>query len=450
MAYSEVVKNFNRIREDMREFYVYGFKSREEYTKKSGRSYDDERRRLESWLGDYMQFRQTPEKKTVFLSIDSRLTKHNPLYQAWKAKSFTDGDITLHFLLMDLLSEPDSSMTLTEITEGVDEMLSDYEEPRTFDESTIRKKLKEYEKEGIIRTEKKGRTVYYRRSPMSESEGRDVLNFFSETAPCGVIGSFLLDKNIGKTCDQEFDNFAFKHHYITSTLDSEILCSLFQAMGEKRRVVIGQSNRKSEKVRKAEVLPLQIMISVQNGRQHLMAYLPGRDRILALRLDHILSVEPGEVDPEFDTKMADFRSMQSHLWGVSADGTTGERMEHVDFTVRYGKFEEYIHGRLLREKRCGTVEKLDEFHSRFSADVFDVREMFPWIRSFLCRITEINFSDERLKKQFMKDLSEMYRMYGIENEVNAPEAGEQDKKKTESVTADEFGVADGGKDNALQ
>ena len=31
MAYSELVKNFNKIRDYMREFYVYGFKSRGEY-----------------------------------------------------------------------------------------------------------------------------------------------------------------------------------------------------------------------------------------------------------------------------------------------------------------------------------------------------------------------------------------------------------------------------------
>lgn len=42
MAYNELVKNFNRIRDYMREFYVYGFKSREKYTRKSARSYDDE------------------------------------------------------------------------------------------------------------------------------------------------------------------------------------------------------------------------------------------------------------------------------------------------------------------------------------------------------------------------------------------------------------------------
>ena len=52
MAYSELVKSFERIRNYMREFYVYGFKSRDEYGMKSARSYDNERRRIESWLGD--------------------------------------------------------------------------------------------------------------------------------------------------------------------------------------------------------------------------------------------------------------------------------------------------------------------------------------------------------------------------------------------------------------
>ena len=35
MAYSELVKNFDRIRDYMRQFYVYGFKSRTEYDKKA-------------------------------------------------------------------------------------------------------------------------------------------------------------------------------------------------------------------------------------------------------------------------------------------------------------------------------------------------------------------------------------------------------------------------------
>lgn len=124
MAYSELIKNFNRIRDYMREFYVYGFKNRDEYTQKSARSYDDERRRLESWLGDYMQFRQTPKGKNVFISVDSRMCSHNPLYNGWKAKSFTDGDITLHFIIFDILCDSEVSMTLGEIMERIDGYLS--------------------------------------------------------------------------------------------------------------------------------------------------------------------------------------------------------------------------------------------------------------------------------------------------------------------------------------
>ena len=60
-AYNELIKNFERIRSYMRDFYVYGFKSRDGYQSKSARSYDDERRRMESWLGDHMSFVRTPE-----------------------------------------------------------------------------------------------------------------------------------------------------------------------------------------------------------------------------------------------------------------------------------------------------------------------------------------------------------------------------------------------------
>lgn len=50
----------------MRQFYVYGFRSRSEYDRKSARSYDNERRRVESWLGNFMRFRRTAEGRQVW------------------------------------------------------------------------------------------------------------------------------------------------------------------------------------------------------------------------------------------------------------------------------------------------------------------------------------------------------------------------------------------------
>lgn len=69
MAYNELIKNFNKVRDYMRDFYIYGFKSREAYTRKSTRSYDDEKRRIESWLGEYMKFRQDADGKKVFCQL---------------------------------------------------------------------------------------------------------------------------------------------------------------------------------------------------------------------------------------------------------------------------------------------------------------------------------------------------------------------------------------------
>lgn len=408
MAYSELIKNFQRVRDYMREFYIYGFKSRDEFNKKSARSYDDERRRLESWLGEYMGFRQTSEGKNIFISIDSRLSNHNPLYKGWKTKSFTDGDITLHFILFDILSSPEILMSLGEITAEVDRILSVFAEPRCFDESTVRKKLKEYVSEGLITTEKKGKLLYYRRAADSKQYGTDCLDFFSEIAPCGVVGYYLLDK-----VDEHDKHFAFKHHYITSAIDSEIVFLLFQAMREKRNIIIETVNRHKPQTAENFVVLLRIFISVQSGRQYLLAYVPRYKRLTSYRIDHILAVKMMDECQAFDFWREKLKKAQSHMWGVSTQSTSGARMEYVEFTVTYRDDEKHIHRRLEREKRCGTVERVDANTSRFSAEVFDASELVPWIRSFICRIVDIQFSNKELERQFKDDLEQMYLMYDL-------------------------------------
>lgn len=409
MAYSEMIKNFNRTRDDMREFYVYGFKNREEFHRKSARSYDDERRRMESWLGEYMQFRRNPDGKNVFLSIDSRVSHHNPLYTAWKAKSFTDGDITLHFILFDILYSPAVMLPLNDIMERMDAYLQGFRELKVFDASTVRKKLNEYIAEGIIVAEKRGKTMYYHRAEAKGPCNTDILDFFSEVSPCGVIGSYLLDREAAHN-----EQFAFKHHYITGAMDSEIVCALLTALRERRLVVLEVLNRRKERRSENHVVPLKLMVSVQSGRQYLMAFVPRYKRITSFRTDNIVSVRCGDVCERFDSLREKLDRMLPHIWGVSTQSASGDRMEHVEFTVRYGAGEGHIHRRLEREKRCGTVEKLDVSTSRFSADVFDASELVPWIRTFLCRITDIHFSNKALEAQFRSDLQAMYALYGLE------------------------------------
>ena len=414
-SYNELIKNFERVRSYMREFYVYGFKSRADYDKKSARSYDDEKRRMESILGDYMSFVRTPEGKNVFLSVDSRTSVHNPFYKALKAKSFTDGDITLHFIIFDILHNAEVEHTLAEIMEIIDEKyLSCFEAPMMFDESTVRKKLKEYCSEGLIIISKQGKKVTYRRSAdVDKIDIKDALDYFSEIAPCGVVGSFLLDKD-----EKSDSSFAFKHHYITSAMDSDVLACLFDAMRQKRAITVNNLNRRHDEPRLAEIVPLRVFISVQNGRQYLLAYqIPFRS-ITSYRLDYLSNVKIGEICENFDELRARLDDMQTKMWGVNTrqNAYKQEHLEHVEFTITVADNEEYIVRRLYREKRIGNVEKIDDHTYKFSAEIYDTTELIPWIRTFICRITQMNFSNRTAENRFKGDLKRMYEIYGIGKE----------------------------------
>ena len=81
------------------------------------------------------------------------------------------------------------------------------------------------------------------------------------------------------------------------------------------------------------------------------------------------------------------------MWGVNCKDNE-DNLEHVEFTVRAESGEEYIFRRLQREKRIGVVEQIDNTHWKFSADVYDTTELIPWIRTFICRITQLDFSNK--------------------------------------------------------
>lgn len=408
MAYTELIKNFERVREYMRDFYVYGFKGRGDFDKKSNRSYDNERRRIESYLLDYISSRQTTAGKNVFLSFDSRNLESNPLYKAFKSNSFTDGDITLHFIIFDILWMPDIALSIPEITSRIDEYLSHFESPLIFDESTVRKKLKEYIDLGLIETEKQGKQLLYKRTEsFNISSWNNAIAFFSEIGLDGVIGSYLLDKVPDKN-----HLFSFKHHYITHVMDSEILCRLLEAIADRKIVTIQTYIHNTQSKKSWDVVPLKIYLSVQSGRQYIMSYNIRQHKITSTRIDYITNVDSGDTAQSFDKLQSRLAEMQIHMWGVSCN-KSHNNLEHVEFTVNIQDDEQYIFTRLQREKRCGTVERIDKNTIKFSADVFDSWELVPWIRTFICRITEMNFSNRTVENQFKKDIESMYSMYEI-------------------------------------
>ena len=412
-SFSELIKSFDKTRDYMRDFFIYGCKVRQDFGRKSARTYDDEKRRVESWLGDCLRYGTTERGRQVSISVDSGHVAENPLYRAYASRSFTDNDIRLHFLLLDLLAEGEALgvRTLTE------RLAADY--GAVFDEQTVRGKLREYTAEGILIKEKQGRSDVFRltkHTPQGLCAAfaglSDALAFFSECGEFSVIGHTLL-----RAAGLRNDSFLMKHNYIVHTLEDEVLLQLVQAIAEQHSVLVEGFEVQDEAL--CTGVPLQIYTSAQTGRRWLILYLPKLRRFRSYRLDFIRRVKDMGACPDYAHYAEMLRRNKNKCFGVSFGSRREEGSRRIRMVIQADPLREpWIPERLEREKRCGTVTRLDETHYSFTAELFDPGEIMAWLKTYIGRITSFE-SSQTEERRFFSDIARMHRMY---NERGAQDA----------------------------
>lgn len=400
--FSELIKNFNKIRDFMRDFYIYGFKSRDDFSIKSRRTYDNEKRRCESYLGDNFKWTYTSGNKVSFISADCQKIPTNPLFSAWKSKSFTDNDIMLHFYILDAVSQSDKSAE--ELTKEISNKSG-----KIFDLQTVRGKCNEYAELGFLSKEKKGKAFSYSLSKdiiKIDDELLDAIKFF-QSGFLGVIGNYILDNT-----DTNNDLFMFKHHYMAHTLEDGILFDILTAIREHKKIEIILIGTKSGKTIKKHIVPAKILCSFWSGRRYLCAYLPNAKKFSTYRLDAIKSVSTLETDNSYNEIQNSLSRNIHKVWGVSFDGETrnetGFSMTlHID-----EKHEQYIINRINKEGRGGILERIGNNTFAFSKDIFDANEAMPWIKTFIGRIISFKATDT-LEKKLDADIRRMAEMYNV-------------------------------------
>lgn len=452
--FHELIKKFSKCRDYVRDFFVYGFKSRDDFNYKSSRTYDDERRRIESWLQEYVCQDYQETSKNISLQMDSNLLDTNPLYRVWKTKSFTDADIVLHFYLLDLL-QTGEWLSVNELT---DQILDKYE--ADMDPQMVRRKCKEYEKEGLLLSRKQGKTVLYHSGKtlnnlldsipdMEQDSCRshllDAISFFQFSAPFGMIGSTLAD-------EQFLENriFRIKHSFLVHTLEDEILLVLTEAMKDPAavRMTTVSAQGKSEQIQYG--LPLRIFVSTRTGRRYLCFYQwkrrSAKGQFHSIRLDQIKTAEfcskQNTPDPiytfleqessRYEEILENLNRNQHLVWGISFQGnyrqaSSRSRRQTIHLTLHINEeYEQHILHRLEREGKDGTITRLAQNTYLYERTVFDAQEMVPWLRTFICRIIELSVTeantdettspvaDRQFANRFNRDLQKMYQIYDIE------------------------------------
>lgn len=404
--FQELIKSFAKSREYVRDFFVYGFKTREDFSDKSGRTYDNEKRRIESWLSEYIHSEYTKNGKNVSITLDSNLLLTNPLYRVWKSKSFTDNDIMLHFFLLDIMQD-EEPRTIDELT---NEIFMNYDV--LFEPQLVRKKVKEYEEEGLFWCEKAGKQYRYvcANNPSYEIPQElpallDAVRFYHLAAPVGILGSTILDNQ--KTSN---DAFTIKHGFFGHTLEDEMLLLLLTAMREKRAVSFTNRSSKSKQTQQKTGIPMKIFVSTRTGRRYLCIYNANNRRFENLRLDSIKEVTLLDVVPTYEEHQADFHRNLPKVFGVSFGN------DHVSDTIKFTlyineKTEQFIINRLEREGKNGIITHVGPNTYTYEKEVFDGNEMMPWIKTFTGRITSFESNNDFLTKKFYSDMRQMSAMY---------------------------------------
>ncbi|MCL2254224.1 MAG: WYL domain-containing protein [Lachnospiraceae bacterium] len=400
--FSELIKKFDKIRTYMRDFYVYGFKSRADFTKKSARTYDNEKRRCESYLGEYMKWDYSGGNKSSFISVDCAKIPLNPLYAAWKSKSFTSNDIILHFYILDTLYK--AAVTVNELTDAICA-----KSEITFDVQTVRNKLNEYVKSGMLVQKKQGKAFVYDIAPQNIPISPmllDAIKLFQGAAPFGEIGSYLLDNE-----NQANDLFAFKHYYIAHTLDSGVLYDLLSAMRQGRAVIIENQSERSGNIVNIYALPLKIFVSAATGRRYVCVYSFKRRRFTTFRLDYLRNVTP---EKEIDNAEELKEKLNHHLskvWSVSFGNSHGLEVICMKLHIDERR-EQYIIDRIKREGQGGELNKLTDNTFLYTKESFFSSDMTPWIKTFIGRIIGLEGTNQETIRRFYSDLERMAEMYG--------------------------------------
>jgi len=297
--------------------------------------------------------------------------------------------------------------------------------------------------------------------------------FFSEYFPLGEVG-VILEKRLlgGQATDPDQSNcFRFKHNYLQKPLYDYHLIDLWLAIENtylcKMKYAHATTLRQMEDIG----IPLEIRISVNNGREYVMYYQPWEQRIKAMRIEFIdeiemysreisaiklykkttvkegrrkvvktdiLSVLPSLKADGVTRQIIEAKKMLRFLWGTEINGCSvtddwNSSLRSYKISVSYkADTENYIAARLKKESRQLSGIR-DSGNNRepmpfIEIKCFPTKELRSWIRSYYQRVyIPERWEDSAAGEAFSmaEDIEELYSLY------NHPEADVRDNKREE-------------------
>ena len=281
---------------------------------------------------------------------------------------------------------------------------------------------------------------------------RDMCAFFSQYYPLGELGSILCLRCRPQIDTEKPEFFRFKHNYIQKSLYDYNLIDVWGAIENEHFCLIQYSHAFGAGTRSEFIFPLEIRISVANGREYVMYYHILDRSIKALRLEFIdkitvytdikqVTVKKGMGKDAKDVYLLSkeelknaklcavrAREMLPYLWGTDVSGCTVDdswksRLHSYRIRIDYDSVKEaYIKSRLTKETRK-FQEKFQHTEAKeLILRCFPTKELRTWLRSLYTRIYEVSgFKDKDF--DWREDVEKIWTLYHTNNEVLEENAG---------------------------
>ncbi|SHH63870.1 helix-turn-helix transcriptional regulator [Clostridium intestinale] len=426
--FADFIKHYDLIRSILRDVFLYGCFSRDDYESKkrgSSRKVSYEMRRIQQYIEkDFIKFDRDGKTKLLSLSYDSITNTKNFLVSTYLNKSFTKSDLKLYYYILLTLNQCDRVINLKELEVFlIDNELLDFDK---ISSKTIERKLSELcDSMGLVDIEKQGRCKAYRLTDdiLREITDEELIRLYLLTSLYKNIlfpnigGYYFEDTlrqymNFHRNITEDYDDiFQYQNLHFHPIIEEEILWKLIKAINENRKIKLDYKINESRRARynQETVIPYKIRYDINCGRFYLVAFQ--NERCFISRLDRIHKVKILNDYYHEDGLSEKYNFSMGNSWSsVHLNGESTPQILKFKITIN-NKSEMYIVERIKGELKTYTVEQDGEDKFLFTKVVNDCYEMIPWIRGYGGKIEIIEPS--YIRRKIDNDWKEMLKNYGV-------------------------------------
>ena len=444
-----------KFRDCIRDYFLYGFKSYKNYDYLSNQTFKKDWDRLGNILNDYMMWSEKYRQRT-YMTQSSQAMLCNPFHRIYRFCLFKLSDIPFFLHAISALSNKVSYRNFdiyNQVLNLQDKQLAQLKTSEQLALDTLKlktselinlfmntfiadslsdrnricnKKLSSLVELGLLRSGKRSSSgdnswlssniTLQQLLNYAEKDNSDfgihlryAIDFFSKNSPLGEIGMFLSDR----FSNEDFSYIRVKHAYYAQAVNDFNLIDLLAAIDHGYWCSIEYRHAIAAFKTTLLAYPIEIRVSSENGRQHLVFYEPFKRSYTCLRLefiDHITYYDNTAIVhslekcgfasvSQIESDILNAKSAIKSAWGVSTtlenyhNAVTTPQNYHVHMHINYTKKKEYyIKNRLEKECRFGAISETPNGLD-FDVQVSNPLEMKPWIRSYYSRISDCSGFD---------------------------------------------------------